>query len=108
MKAVLTPKELEAVINQAHLCEEGECSVSDVDDLVAELQEQQHNLHERIEQMNNMIKSLEILNDSKNRDTDEVRETVRAVFRLFAMGAKASGNDYKSTGIATGYSGKHK
>lgn len=102
----MTANELEAIINRGQICEEGECSISDVDDLVAELQEQQHNLHERINEMNDMIASLEILNIADDRDHDEVRETLRAIFRVFSMGAKASGNDYKSTGMATGYSGE--
>lgn len=106
LKAVLTPKELDAIIARGHLCEKGECSIDDVDGLIAELQEQQHNLHERINEMNNMIKSLEVLNSAKDRDHDEVRETVRAIFRLFSMGAKASGNDYPSLGLPTGYSGE--
>ncbi len=53
-----------------------------------------------------MVKSLEILNDADDRDHDEVRETVRAIFRVFAMGAEASGNDLPSTGIATGWTGE--
>lgn len=80
--------------------------MDDVDGLIAELQEQQHNLNERINEMDNMIKSMEILNGADDRDHDEVRETVRSIFRLFSMGAEASGNDYKSSGMATGYSGE--
>ena len=90
LNAVLTAAELEAVISKGRLCENGECSLEDTDDLISELKDQQHNLHERINEMNNMIKSLEILNNKDDRDTDEVRETVRAVFRLFDMGAKSS------------------
>lgn len=106
LNAVLTPQEIEAVIKRGHACEHGECSVDDVDGLIAELQEQQHNLNERINEMDNMIKSMEILNGADDRDHDEVRETVRSIFRLFSMGAEASGNDYKSSGMATGYSGE--
>ena len=106
MNAVLTPQELEAVIARGHACEKGECSIDDVDGLIAELQEQQHNLNERIKESDNMIKSLEILNGADDRDHDEVRDTVRAIFRLFSMGDKASGNDYPSLGMPTGYSGE--
>jgi hypothetical protein len=56
--------------------------------------------------MNKIVKSLEVLNSAKDRDHDEVRDTVRAIFRLFTMGAKASGNDYPSLGLPTGYSGE--
>lgn len=106
LNAVLTPQEIEAVIKRGKSCEDGECSVDDVDGLIAELQEQQHNLNERINKMNNIIETMEVLNASDERETDEVRDTVKAIFRLFSMGAVASGNDYKSTGIATGYSGE--
>ena len=75
MNAVLTQQELEAVIARGHACEKGECSIDDVDGLIAELQDQQHNLNERIKEMDNMIKSLEILNDADDRDHDEVRDT---------------------------------
>ena len=105
LKAVLTPAELERVIMRGRECEKGECSISDVDNLIMELQEQQHNLNERIQDIDNMVKSLDILNDSDDRDDDEVRETVRSIFRVFNMGAEASGNDMPSTGMATGYSG---
>ena len=103
LNAVLTSKELEAIVTRGHSCEHGECSIDDVDSLVAELQEQQHNLHERINEMNMMIKSLEVLNDKDDRDHDEVRATVESIFRLFSMGAKS--HDFKPTGMATGYPG---
>lgn len=100
----MTPKEIEAVLTRGHSCEHGECSVDDVDSLIAELQDQQHNLHERINDMNNMIKSLEVLNEKDDRDHDEVLDTVKSIFRLFSMGAKS--HDFKPTGMATGYSGE--
>lgn len=106
LSAVLTSKEIDAIIARGHNCEKGECSVDDVDGLISELQEQQRNLRDRIDEMNKIIKSLEVLNSAKDRDHDEVRETVRAIFRLFSMGAKASGNDYPSLGLPTGYSGE--
>ena len=37
---------------------------------------------------------------------DEVRETVRAIFRVFQLGDKASGNDYPALTKPTGYSGE--
>jgi len=103
---VLTPEELEKIILRGHSCEKGECSIDDVDGLLAELQEQQHNLNARIKDMNSMIKSLEHLNTAGDRDHDEVRDTVKAIFRLFSMGGAASGNDYPSLTKPTGYSGE--
>ena len=91
---------------KGHECEKGECAVSDVDMLVGELMEQQHILSERVTEVGNMIKSLETLNGADDRQVDEVRETVRALFRVFAMSDKSSGNDYPSLTKPTGYSGE--
>ena len=74
--------------------------------LIGELMEHQHNLSERLTEINNMITSLEVLNDSDNRKVDQVRETVRAIFRVFQMSAKSSGNDYPALSKPTGYSGE--
>eukprot|EP00558_Chaetoceros_sp_UNC1202_P010391 CAMPEP_0197247712 /NCGR_PEP_ID=MMETSP1429-20130617/31388_1 /TAXON_ID=49237 /ORGANISM="Chaetoceros sp., Strain UNC1202" /LENGTH=155 /DNA_ID=CAMNT_0042708689 /DNA_START=46 /DNA_END=513 /DNA_ORIENTATION=+ len=106
LKGVLTTAELEKIINRGNECEKGECSISDVDELVAELQEQQHNLHERILNVDKMIASLEVLNGADGRDTDEVRETVRAIFRLFSMGAKVSDRQLRSHVNPIGYPGE--
>ena len=67
--------------------------------------EQQHILSQRVKEVDNMIKSLEVLNGSDERETDEVRETVRAIFRVFQMSARGSGNDYPALTKPTGYSG---
>jgi hypothetical protein len=53
-----------------------------------------------------MSSGLVIVNAKDNRKTDEVRETVRAIFRIFQLGSKASGNDYPSLSKPTGYSGE--
>lgn len=106
LKASLTAQELEAILTKGHLCEKGECSVTDVDDLISELMEQQHVLNDRLKEINNMILSLEVMNGADDRKVDEVRETIRALFRVFQMSDKASGNDYPSLSKATGYSGE--
>ena len=41
----------------------------------------------------------------EEKPVDEVRETARALFRVFQLGAKASGNDYPALHHATGWSG---
>ena len=102
----MTLEEIEAIIQKGHECEESECSLSDVNDLIDTLQEQQHILYERLQDVNKMVESLSILNEAGDRQEDEVRETVRAIFRIFAMSAKASGNDYPALSKATGYSGE--
>jgi len=105
LNAVLTAQEIEAILTRGHECEQSECAVEDVNSLIAELQEQQHILYERIQEVDKMIKALHVMNHSEERKVDEVRDTLRAIFRLFAMGNKASGNDYPAMSRATGYSG---
>lgn len=101
----MTPEETERILSQATDCAEGECSVDEVGDLISVLKEQQKDLYERVEQVRNMIKSLEIVNQKDKRKVDEVRETVRAIYRVFQLGDKASGNDYPKLQRPTGWSG---
>jgi len=91
---------------RGHECEKSECSLEDVNSLIAELQDRQQKLYERVQSIDKMIKSLEIMNHSSDRNVDEVRDTLRALFRVFAMSPKASGNDYPSLSRPTGYSGE--
>ena len=102
----LSLDDLDSIIAKGHECEKGECSVADVEDLVVELQEKQHTLNENIKQVNKMIHSLEVLNGVDDRKVDQVRETVRAIFRVFAMSDKASGNDLPPLTKPTGFSGE--
>ena len=97
--AGFTSEELEEIIMKGRECEQGECSISDVDHLIGELMEQQHLLSERVKEVENMVKSLEILNDAHDREVDEVRETVRAIFRVFQMSAKTH-VDYNPAGFS--------
>lgn len=102
----LSLDDLDSIIAKGYECEKGECSVGDVEDLVLELQEKQHTLNENIKQVNKMIHSLEVLNGVDDREVDQVRETVRAIFRVFAMSDKASGNDLPPLTKPTGFSGE--
>jgi hypothetical protein len=106
LQAVLSADELEAILMRGHECEKSECSLDDVNSLIVELQEQQQKLYERVQSIDNMIKSLETMNHSKDRNVDEVRDTLRAIFRIFAMSPRASGNDYPALSRPTGYAGE--
>lgn len=102
LKITLSPQALENIISKGHHCEKGECTFADVEELIAELQEQQHNLHERILKVDTMIESLEVINSAGNRDTDEVRATVKAIFNVFSQ----SGAPKKKVKVPPmGYSG---
>ena len=50
--------------------------------------------------------SLEKINSQDDREVDQVRETVRAIYRVFQLGDKASGNDYPALSKPTGWSGE--
>lgn len=101
---LMSTEELETLISTAVDCSEGECSVDQVGDLVVLLQGQQKELNERIKEIGAMIKSLETTNQ-KDKGRDEVRETVRAIMRVFAKsdGHKAS---VSARINPTGYSGE--
>jgi len=42
----------------------------------------------------------------KKEEVNEMRETARALFRVFQLGDKASGNDYPSLSRPMGWSGE--
>ena len=78
--------EIESVISEAQSCAEGECAIDEVESLITNLQGQQSLLSKRIEEISGLIKELEHVNGQDERPVDEVRETVRAIFRIFSLG----------------------
>jgi hypothetical protein len=103
----MSQKETEDIMNKAEDCVAGECSLDQIDDLIAVLKGQQKELYERVKEVQEMVKTLESINSkTEGRSVDEIRETVRAIFRVFQMGDKASGNDYPSLSKPTGWSGE--
>jgi hypothetical protein len=101
----MTQEETDKMFKHATTCVEGQCNVDEVNDLIAELKSQQKELTNRLNHVNEMVNSLTHLNDKSDRKVDEVRETVRAIFRVFQLGDKASGNDYPALKRPTGWSG---
>jgi hypothetical protein len=83
--------ETETLMKTANNCAEGECSLEVVSELISVLKEQQKELSARVQKVKMTIRDLEHVNEKDDRKVDEVRETVRAIFRVFQMGAKASG-----------------
>ena len=79
-----------------------------MDELISTLKGQQKELYDRVGHIKKMVKSLEIVNDKSDREVDEVRETVRAIFRVFQLGDKANGNNFPFLSKPTGYSGETK
>jgi hypothetical protein len=103
---IMTPEETETILKKADSCAEGECSIDDVTELISILKEQQKEIYDRLIDIKASIKSLESVNESDERKVDEVRETVRSLFRIFQLGAKASGNDYPALMKPSGWSGE--
>jgi hypothetical protein len=98
--------ETDSVFETATNCVEGECSLDEIEGLINLLKEQQKEASVRLDDVKGMIKSLETVNGADDRSVDEIRETVRAIFRVFQLGAKASGNDYPSLSKPMGWSGE--
>jgi hypothetical protein len=84
------------MIEKANDCAEGECSVDDVSDLIAELKGQQKEMTARLEDIMNMVAHLQHLNNDEMRKKDDVRAYVKDLLRVF---------DTNTGGFATGFSG---
>jgi hypothetical protein len=95
---LLTEQESSEIMAKSLECADGECSIEDVDCLLKDLKEQQKVLTGRLEEVTQMISSLDGVNKDDERKVDEVRETVRAIARLFLMGDKGSGKPTGWTG----------
>lgn len=80
---LLSEEEISSVFDSATNCAEGECSVEDVSALISELKDQKSQMQERLQTIENMVYKLEHLNESENREIDEVRQTVRDFLRVF-------------------------
>jgi hypothetical protein len=101
----MSQEETANVLKQAQECVDSECDVDNVVDLVDVLQAQQKELSDRVEKIKLTVEALDKVNKQEERPVDEIRETVRALFRVFQLGDKASGNDYPTLSKPTGYSG---
>lgn len=101
----MSKDDTDAVLTQASDCAEGECSLDEVADLISVLQTHRKELSDRVEEIKKITSALEKVS-SRGAEVDEIRETVRALFRVFQLGDKASGNDYPSLSKPTGWSGE--
>lgn len=88
--SLMTESENEALISKANDCVGGECSLDEVGDLIDVLKAQQKELAERVKEVKKVIDTLEHVNEKDERKVDEVRETVRALFRVFQLGESLS------------------
>ena len=96
LNVLLSEDQTDVILQTAHDCAEGECSVDDVDGLIAELHEQQTEMTNRLEEIMNMVAHLQKLNDKEMRKKDEIRQYVKDLLRVFSPNTK---------GFATGFTG---
>lgn len=82
----MSAAEVESIIQEAESCAGGECAVDEVEGLIKTLLDQQSQLSRRIEEIDGLVKDLESANGLDDRPVNEMRETVRAIFRIFALG----------------------
>merc|ERR1711957_521927 len=81
---LMSVAEIESIMQEAESCAEGECALDEVEGLITNLLAQQSLLSKRIGEIDGLVKGLESANEMDDRPVDEVRETVRAIFRIFA------------------------
>mmetsp|Transcript_13277 Transcript_13277/g.24076 ORF Transcript_13277/g.24076 Transcript_13277/m.24076 type:complete len:126 (-) Transcript_13277:132-509(-) len=92
LKIVMSEEETNAILTSASDCAEGECSIDDVTELIHELKGQQKVLTQRLENIMNMVAHLQKVNTSEKRETDEVRQYVRDLLRVFSSGKSGFSN----------------
>ena len=81
---ILSDEETERILSSATDCAEGECSIDDVSELIAELKGQEKEMQARLEKIMNMIAHLQHINAKEERKTDEVRAFVKDLLRTFS------------------------
>lgn len=87
LNLIMTEEEISAILSKANGCVESECAVSDVDDLIAELRDQQKVLSARLENIMNAVAHLQAANAAGDkRKTDDVRSIVKDMLRVFTTG----------------------
>ncbi len=84
LNLIMTEAEISAILSKANGCVESECAVSDVDDLISELKDQQRVLSARLESIMNAVAHLQAANAAgEKRKADDVRSIVKDMLRVF-------------------------
>jgi len=81
--ALLSEEETMAILNKSTECIESECSIDEVDELLAVLKDTEKELEDRLEKIMNMVSHLQHINEVEERKTDEVRAFVKDMLRVF-------------------------
>lgn len=80
---ILSDEETTAILQSAEECVASECTVDDVSMLISELKMQEGVLSDRLVKIMNMIAHLQHVNEKQSRKTDEVRQFVKDMLRVF-------------------------
>jgi DNA repair exonuclease SbcCD ATPase subunit len=80
----MTEDETSTILQKSEECIASECSLDEVDDLLVTLKETEKELEDRLSKIMNMISHLQHINEKEERKTDEVREFVRDMLRVFS------------------------
>ncbi len=89
----MSDSEQEQVLKHATDCVEGECSLDEVSELLSVLKDTEHELELRLEKIMNMVSHLQHMNAKEERKTDEVREFVKDLLRVFAHEVRLASAD---------------
>jgi hypothetical protein len=81
---IMTEDETSTILQKSEECIASECSLDEVDDLLVTLKETEKELEDRLSKIMNMISHLQHINEKEERKTDEVREFVRDMLRVFS------------------------
>ena len=87
---LMSAQEVKSIMDEAESCAQGECALDEVEGLITNLLSQQSQLSKRVAEIDVLVKELEHANGRDERPVDEVKETVRAIFRIFQMGVSSS------------------
>jgi hypothetical protein len=81
---IMTDEETENILQSAQDCVNSECSIDEVDDLLQVLKSTEKDLEDRLEKIMNLVGQLQHINQKEERQTDEVRQFVKDMLRVFS------------------------
>lgn len=79
----MSEEETLAILNKSNECMESECSLEEVDELLAVLKDTERELTIRVDKIMNTISHLQHINEKEERKTDEVRAFVKDLLSVF-------------------------
>merc|ERR1711865_1087245 len=84
VRVIMSEEETATIMKKSEECIASECSLDEVDDLLAILKDTEKDLEDRLTKIMNMISHLQHINEKEERRTDEVRAFVKDMLRVFS------------------------